>query len=44
MIEKFNQNLYEINRSEVKACENPSKSNKVFLTKLFCIYDAFLIR
>ena len=44
MIEKFNQKLYEIDWSEVKACENPSKSNKAFLTRLFCIYDAFLTR
>ena len=40
-IEKFYQNLYEIDWNEIKSCQNLSESYEIFLSTFFGFYDAF---
>ena len=40
-IQRFNKKLYERNWNELKNCEDPSESYKIFLTKFIPIYETF---
>ena len=40
-IERFNQKLYELNWNELKNCEDPSESYKIFRIKFIPIYETF---
>ena len=40
-IQRFNQKLYELNWNELKNCEDPFESYKIFLTKFIPIYETF---
>ena len=43
-IEVFNQQLYEMDCSEVNACENPSESYEIFLIKFLYFMMPFFQR
>ena len=40
-IQRVNQKLYELNWNELKNCEDPYESYKIFLTKFIPIYETF---